>query len=162
MPYPTVEIGDTVTFVNNAGVTRPAVATSTAAAGVISLVSDGVSIHKAPFDATGAQYNSWNWVTNAGSNVGNWNAQGGTTYQVTAADRYIALSDDAARVITLVALPAGATLTFLDTSGSVTSGHTITFTGTPTVHGTATITPGTNKACTLVSDGTDFWLLYKQ
>lgn len=163
MPFPTVEIGDAIVYWNGTAA-LPARATSTVSGSFISLIANPLTapnftVNAAPFDATRATADSWSWPVDTGNLVGNWRVVTGDTATVAATDRYIALSHDHTRVVTLLALPAGTALTFMDTSGSSTSANTITFTGTPTINATATITPGTNTTCTLLSDGANYWLV---
>lgn len=168
MPYPTAETGDVVTYKNNAGVQVPALAASADGGdGLISLFVDDPAgayfVHVVPADQTGALANSWKWPANTGGVVSSYVSKSTTSYVTAATDRYVAMSDDAARTISATIPPAGATLTVVDTSGSSTSAHTITLTAaTGTLHGNGVITPGTNTAMSLLSDGTDLWLLFKQ
>jgi hypothetical protein len=173
MPFPTAECGDAVVFYDGT-TAHPATATiADPGSGIISLTvansamnppnpSNAYFLKTVPYDATRATTDSWSWPSNTGSNVGNWRVVAGTTATVAATDRFLSFTDDHTRVVTLVVLPAGTQLTFVDTSGSSTAGNTITFTGTPTISATATIVPGTTTTCTLVSDGTNYWLLNKR
>ena len=74
MAFPTAAVGDPVTYVNNAGVTVPALAASAdGGSGVISLFVDDPAgayfIHVVPKDLTGLQANSWNWPTGTGGST---------------------------------------------------------------------------------------------
>jgi hypothetical protein len=166
MPFPTVEVGDPISFYDGttsragqANSTGPTIQAWIQPAGA----KPGFYLVDVPYDATVATADTWSWPPGSGSSpVPAFNSQSGTSYASTANDRVIGMSDDAARTITPTITPSGTTLLVVDTSGSVTAGHTITFSGGATIHGVATITPGTNKAVEMVSDGTAFWVVFKQ
>jgi len=77
-------------------------------------------------------------------------------------------NDTGARTLTIpsgAACGLGYELLITDSSGSVTAGHTLTVSpSSGTIHGAANnvITPGTNKAMSLVSDGTNWFITGKQ
>lgn len=100
----------------------------------------------------------------------NFQTATGTSYVVENRDEIIALSDDAARTVTLPhAAGAGTCFTIRDISGSSTSGHTITISVATSgnIDGASTyvITPGSSSGQSLmvqlVSDGTNYWSIAK-
>jgi hypothetical protein len=100
--------------------------------------------------------------------IASWNFQTatGTSYTVAAKDEIVGMSDDATRTLTLLhAAAAGTCITVRDTSGSSTSGHTITISVATSgnIDGASTyvITPGTSLCVQLVSDGTNYWSIAK-
>lgn len=106
-------------------------------------------------------------TSNSGGEVKAYNSQSGTSYSAASSDRYIAMSNDAIRTVTLPgAAPAGTEYTIQDTSGSVNATHTVTVgaaSGSVKSGGAATavITPGASGSISVFSDGTNYWITAK-
>jgi hypothetical protein len=90
----------------------------------------------------------------------------GSSYTALSSDFVILMNDDAARTLSLPQSPAGQWYIVVDDSGSTTAGHTITISTTAGVLWVAgatasslVITPGTTSTVSVMSDGTNFYLM---
>ena len=93
-------------------------------------------------------------------------SQSGDSYSAKNYDHVIGMSSDTARTVTIPEkLPAGTHYVIIDTFlGPANPGHTITVEvkdslGLINGAANAVITPGTNKALEVVSDGTNYWII---
>jgi hypothetical protein len=104
-----------------------------------------------------------NWISFGQGVVFGFTSQSGAYYSANAYDHVIGISGDAARTVVIPRKrPAGTHYIIIDTSGSVIAFHTITVTpdaGLINGAANAVITPGTNTALEVVSDGTNYWII---
>ena len=104
-----------------------------------------------------------NWVSYGQGTVYGFTLQAGGSYSAKNYDHVIGMSSDAARKVTIPGnSPAGTHYIIIDTSSSANPGHTITVTASAgMINGiaNAVITPGTNKALEVISDGKNYWII---
>ena len=110
-----------------------------------------------------------NWISFGQGVVYGFTSVSDGTYIAKNYDHVIAMSNDAARTVTIPGKrPAGTHYIIIDTSGSANAGHTITVTSSlgcinavGCINGAANavITPGTNKALEVISDGANYWII---
>jgi hypothetical protein len=104
-----------------------------------------------------------NWISFGQGVVYGFKSVSDQQYNANNWDHVIGMSNDAPRTVNIPGKrPAGSHYVIIDISGAVDAGHTITVVpslGRINSASNAVITPGTNRALELVSDGTDYWII---